>query len=97
MTDETITLVLTITLDTGEKRRHSYPDVPTGQDAFHAWWLEWMKNVFTQTGIRPWVKLRNPTVFYQTRHIAGWEFEPTGNERFEGILDNETDFQLRLA
>lgn len=97
MTDDTITLVLAITLDTGDKRRHSYPDVPTGRDAFHAWWLEWAKDIFSQTNMRPWLKLRNPTAFYQTLHIAWWEFESTGDERFEGILDHETDFQLRLA
>ena len=56
-----------------------------------------MKDIFSQTRLRPWVKLRNPGAFYQMAHIAIWEFEHTGNEEFEALLDEETDLLMRFV
>lgn len=56
-----------------------------------------MQDIFSQARLRPWVKLRNPTAFYNTGHIAIWELESTGNEELVALLGEEMEFMLRVV
>ena len=97
MEEDTITLVFKITMSNGEIRRHSYSNCPSTKDAFHEWWGKQMKDIFSQTGLRTWVKLKNPTAFYNMACVAVWEFECTGNEEFMALVAEETDFMLQIV
>lgn len=97
MEKETTVLVLKITLANGEVKRHSYSGCPCDKESFGNWWRETMASIFSETGLRPWVKLANPMALYNTQHIAVWEFECSGNEELLGLVNEETNFMLRLV
>ncbi len=97
MEEDTCTLVFKITLSSGEIRHHSYSECPVTLDAFEKWWDEQVKTIFTKSGIRHWLKLKNPNVFYHVDHIASWEFEHTGNEEFSALVDAKTEFMLQIV
>lgn len=97
MAEDTFALVFKITLSSGEKRSHTYYNCPTDGEAFNKWFDEHMDSVFTKTGLRHWLKLKNPDVFYHVDHIASWEFEYPENEEFTLLLNNKTDFMLQIV
>lgn len=97
MEEATSILVLKITMVNGEVKRHSYSGCPSTKDTFGKWWREMMESIFSEKGLRPWVKLRNPTALYNTQNITIWEFECSDNEEVLACVDDETDLMLRLV
>ncbi len=97
MEEDAYTIVIKVTLSSGEIRNHSYSGYPVAKDAFSKWFDEQMETVFTKTGLRHWLKLKNPNIFYHVDHIASIEFECTGDEEFKTLLDKKTDFMQQIV
>ncbi len=94
----TFTLIIKIKLQTGETERHIFKNCPNTKEAFHIWWDKLMEDVFSSDkGLRKWIKLDNPTIFYNVEHIATWVFETDGDKELPDFLTEETEFMLRIV